>query len=400
MKKALSILLALALAMSLAVCAAAKPETQAAAPAPVLIVELPEVTGLSAVWVGAAPVLGGEPHIGPDTVEITLTYASGGPETLPYWQGEASDGWWNIIREVVSKTATALTLKFYYGDSKLYDAYWDSLPEPKWQNESEEGYRATLQSGTVTIPLTTAEDFLNLFLPWTPLALDEEEAVDLDAGEYKVFTFTPDADGTYCFYSFDNDGDPYGYLVGPDFKIIKRNDDYYDLNFRILAALEEGVTYYLVAGAYAQGAAGYKVIVEESDEDIPYGFALRMNEYVIRYKTYAYIDAWRFIEYNDYEDVLVNGVPLWLWEVVVEGIKTGKVMTLTYTLDGTVLGTVDIVCKMSCAQWVTYYLFFGWAWMPVMRLQPAWRIEYTTSPVWDMLQRIYGYFRKLWFNVL
>ena len=402
MKKALSVLLALALAVSLAVCAAAKPESRAAPIQQGLIVELPVVTGISAVWVGTAPTLGGEPYIGPETVEVTLTYAAGAPETLPYWYGEASDGHWYILRDVVSATATALTLRFYYGDSKLYQAYWNSLPEPKWQHDSEQAYRATLQSGTVTIPLNTAEDFLNRYLPWAALALDVSQNVDIDEEEYQVFTFTPQADGVHCFYSFGNAGDPYGYLFGPDFRLIRSNDDGNgNLNFRIVAALEGGATYYLLAGAYAQRAARYKVMVEETDEVIPTGFALRTNEHVIRYKTYEYIYPWDFIEYNDYEGVLVNGVPLdYDWEIVVEGIKTGKVKILTYTLaDGTVLGTVDIVCKMSVAQWITYYLFFGWAWMPVMRLQPAWRIENSTSPVWDMIQKIYGYFRKLWFNV-
>jgi len=375
MKKILSVLLALALGMSLAVCAAAKSDPPAKDPGVQeakavtqgLFATLPNVTGVAARWAG--PALSLEwPDIGPDTVEITLSFAVGAPVTLPYWDDEASDGWWQIREELVGKTAAALTLRYYYEDEKLWDAYINTLASPWWDNYNEAAYLATLKSATVTVPLNTVEEFIDSHRPLTALALDVSQAVALAAGAYRVFSFTPGADGAYCFYSFDNSGDPYGYLVGPDFKIMRRNDDGMgDLNFRMAVDLKKDTTYYLVASTYMQRAGSYKVMVTETDRADFFGFWLWNTQYDIRYRTYEYVDAWQFIGQNDYEygGVLVNGIPLWNAEFRVEGAKPGKIMTLTYTLaDGTLLGTVDIVCKMSCSQWILYYLLFGWLWMP------------------------------------
>jgi len=385
MKKVLSVLVALALMLGCGVCAGAKaPPPEEAIPQG-LVVYLPVVTGIQAVWTGGPLLFDRYPDIHPKTVAVTLTYEGGETETLPYWDGQASDGWWEIVSRTIGETANSVTMAFYYSDEKLVQAYIGGLGDGEsynWLN-----YLGTLESCTLVIPLNNMENFIEGSRPLTELALDESQPVVLAQGEYKVFSFTPEADGTYCFYSFDNDRDPYGWLVGPDFAIIRRDDDSGgEGNFRIVAALEEGVTYYLIAGAYAQGAGSYRVMVAETDEIEPPAFLLWTNRYVVRYKTYEWIYGDQFVEYYygySYQNVLVNGVPLYDFAFYAEGEKTGNLLTLTYTLaDGTVLGAVDVVCLMSPPQWITYYLLFGWLWMPDIAAEYAYSIPSFSSLSW------------------
>ena len=397
MKKALSIVLALALALSLAVCAFAKeplPErpskspptyqdmqakmSRAAAARPSLTYELPTVTDIDAVWNGEVlfNYYWFELYFSPANVDVTVTFDDGSSEVLASWWGEGysaiSYWWWEIYYEY---DAAAGKVTFYYSDSNLGRAYIDSLANPE-EDFRWEDYLTTLPQASFAVPIGLLEDILNN-LAAVALQLDVSQAAILAEGERKLFSFTPEEDGYYRFYSLDRDsGDPYGILFDADLQYITENDDGGgDLNFSMNVWLQADNTYYLVAGSYSGAPASYKVMVTKSDGPVSNDpvFALNTDQYVISYGTYDYIHPWQFIEeIEDYENVYVNGQPLWWYDydIYVAGTAPGTVMTLTYTTaDGaTVLGTVDVVCKMSALQRFCYYVLGGWFWMPRLPL--------------------------------
>ncbi len=110
---------------------------------------------------------------------------------------------------------------------------------------------------------------------FTEMTQGEEYEVTLDgSGESQWYSFTPDSDGYYAFYSeyFENsddllyDDDPYGIVYDSDWNIRNKNDDAgYEVNFCVEAYLFEGETYYLEATDYYQfGKDNYTVKVEET----------------------------------------------------------------------------------------------------------------------------------------
>jgi len=422
MKKALSILLALTIGLSFVVCAAAKeplPELPngepkfksfvanmpAGAALQGLSFELPTVTGIEAVWNGEILVnfWSKEPYFAPKNVSVTVSFADEAPEMLTYWWDEGNGWWWEVFYVYDAETGK---VTFYYIDIKFYEAYIESIGESYEKWNSEDLY-ATLPQWEFTVPTDLWEQYINS-LTGAELKLDVSQTVSLSEGEQKIFSFTPQEDGYYRFYSLDNDGDPYGYLFGPDFEYMQSNDDGGgNLNFAITAWLEGDKTYYLVACEYYYSGANYKVMVTKASGDGDGRvFKLWASQYRIHYKTSTYINSFWLVERNDYNGVLVNGEPLdnlwWFDEgIFVEGTKPGKIITLTFTTaDGkTVLGTVDMVCEMSPLQWFCYYFLFGWIWipgMPIVRLNTLYTVDLREGVYKSLISILKG----LWYGVI
>ena len=287
MKKLLSVLLAFTLALTLAVCAfAAEPappeaphegsrflEEARASAAPgtqSLVFDLPDVTGISAVWDGDTDTLFDlwyGPYFRPENVAITVTFAQGAPETLDHWYDGGYDWFWEVFYLYDEATGK---VTFYYSDSKFVQAYVDTL---KWGDDwIYEDFYATLPQAVVTVPANLRENHLKN-LPKTELKAGETKQVQ--AAGCTLFSFKPAADGAYYFYSEKlQNCDPYAELFDVDFNYIQSNGDRADDNFGLIADLEAGKTYYLIVYAYAanaNAAAKFNVGAEALEQPGPFG---------------------------------------------------------------------------------------------------------------------------------
>ena len=117
---------------------------------------------------------------------------------------------------------------------------------------------ATSENGLVYSCVITVEDF-------ETIEAGQEKNVILD-GEEAYYYFTPNEDGYYSFYSYDNDHDTYGYILNSDMEIITSDDDGGDgNNFKVKYQLEAGVTYVLKARFFnTENSGSFKVCVEQT----------------------------------------------------------------------------------------------------------------------------------------
>ncbi len=117
---------------------------------------------------------------------------------------------------------------------------------------------AISENGLVFNCVITVEDF-------ETIEVGQEKTVVLD-GDEAYYYFTPDEDGYYSFYSYDNDHDTYGYLLNSDMEELKSDDDGGDgNNFKVQYRLEAGVTYILKARFWNTDNRGsFKVCVEQT----------------------------------------------------------------------------------------------------------------------------------------
>ena len=350
MKKLLSILLALAVAAGLALPAMAEPEPQG------LMVEPQTVTALKAEWDGTIAFDWGI-RFNPENVTVTLTYDDDSEEALDYWSAYNGEFWWEV--EYIIKDGEVI---FYYRDST-----WD------WTDIDD------LPQGSFSLP----ENLFKLVTGAIPLELDKAQNLT----ETTLLIFTPEEDGWYEFRSSNRKGedcDPRARLYAPDMSFMAYNNDSGgDWNFLIAAQLKKGQTYGLEVRGIYQGGADVTVTKTERT------FRLTANEIVVRYGTTNVIWLSELIERNDYgANVLINGESVcedyydeWNWyygNVFVTADKPGEIMTLTFTLkDGTVLGEVNVVCKLTTLQWVSYYLLGGFLWMPKIPSVDAWTLAWT-----------------------
>ena len=116
---------------------------------------------------------------------------------------------------------------------------------------------ATTENGLVFSCVVTVEDF-------ETIEAGQEKDVVLD-GDEAYYYFTPNEDGYYSFYSYDNDHDTYGYILNSDMEEITSDDDGGDgNNFKVRYQLEAGVTYVLKARFYnTENSGSFKVCVEQ-----------------------------------------------------------------------------------------------------------------------------------------
>ncbi len=137
---------------------------------------------------------------------------------------------------------------------------------------SDEGYCLIVlkNAGTTTITATsenglTATCTITVTEP-EEIALNTTKNIsDISAFGVASYKFIPEKDGTYVFYSFDNDCDTYGYVFNSDIEEIDHNDDgNEENNFKIKFNAEAGEVYYLSARRYNQASdGGYSICVKE-----------------------------------------------------------------------------------------------------------------------------------------
>jgi uncharacterized repeat protein (TIGR02543 family) len=106
--------------------------------------------------------------------------------------------------------------------------------------------------------------------------------VSVVAGTPTRFAFTPSTTGTYTFSTSSNSGDPKLYLYSNSAMtsayLLVENDDYNgNLNSYILRSLTAGVTYYIGAGAYNNGAATYTLTIAGSSAAATYTVSYNAN---------------------------------------------------------------------------------------------------------------------------
>ncbi len=96
--------------------------------------------------------------------------------------------------------------------------------------------------------------------------LNTEYSVSLKQGDVISYYFTPEESGTYIIESFENDGDPYGYLYvdGEDDYLYKNDDGGEGSNFKIAFALEAGTRYIIKCSSFELDKASYKFSIVKS----------------------------------------------------------------------------------------------------------------------------------------
>lgn len=203
MKKTLSVILAVLLfgmTMAVGVAATHPPvngcQRDAVRP-PVdvysLQIELPEVTGITAVWNGEVTLDNWLwPTFGPDNVEITVSFAAGAPETLTRWSGGAYDGGWQIDQLFYLDEQRVV---FFYWDTNLERAVWEATPNfcCMWCNWDD--IAAIVPHDEITFPADFLETFVDGFRPIAAMTLDET----VTTTQQNIFSFTPQTSRQYRF---------------------------------------------------------------------------------------------------------------------------------------------------------------------------------------------------------
>ncbi|MBQ8684291.1 MAG: carbohydrate-binding domain-containing protein [Clostridia bacterium] len=99
------------------------------------------------------------------------------------------------------------------------------------------------------------------------ITLDEPMTFSLDGIDVTsaTYAFTPPEDGTYRFYSYENDHDTFGYLLDGNETVLKEDDDSYGSgnNFLIVYEMTAGTTYLLRACFYTVEDAGSMTVKVE-----------------------------------------------------------------------------------------------------------------------------------------
>ena len=268
MKRILSLLLALALALSLTVCAAAAPSYQdladklspAGAVTQGLAYELPEVTGLTAVWNGEILVdYAFQPYFSPENVAVTVSFAEGEPETLDKWWDEGNGWFWEVFFDYDRSTGS---VTFYYIDTIYWTAYLDSLTDVEEEYDWEV-LAATLHKAAITVSDDLVRQYVDGLRPLTALRLDQSTPVVLEEGQSKMFTFTPETDGGYYFYTENVSPDAWitAVIATPAYAPI--GGAYFFFGEDLMIGLEAGKTYYIFAAEVFGDACEFELGVAQ-----------------------------------------------------------------------------------------------------------------------------------------
>ena len=242
MKKLLSVLIALATALGCAVCASAalpKCDEELGTTG-----ELPEVTGISAVWDGTVVFFESlRPYFGSENVAVTITFENSQSETLTSWECYSDDWFWSVFCYYEPETGR---VAFYYEDSKLETAYKAGLTDP--DDYDEDDYLATLPQTVIMVPPNLKEHYMNS-LPRTELKYGESQPITTANGNRKIVTFTPEKSGLYHF-AFKNkksDGTiPFAWLTDASYRGISRREFCPGNDFGIVSKLDASAAYCLV----------------------------------------------------------------------------------------------------------------------------------------------------------
>ncbi len=145
-------------------------------------------------------------------------------------------------------------------DNAMSESVMWSSSDDEIVSVSEWGEAYLLAIGTATITATSESGFTDSITvtvkDYDPIALDTEYAFNNENGNIPtVFSFTPTEDGTYCFYSYGNETDPYANLYDADWNWLE--SDYN--NFRLQWRMTAGETYYLRVESYTSRVGNYYV---------------------------------------------------------------------------------------------------------------------------------------------
>ena len=199
-----------------------------------------------------------------------------------YYYGDGSGTYYINMAKPVAATAISLDVgteyKGYIGDEKRLQVVYDPIYAFKetiaWASSDddivsvdEEGNICLKAVGTATITATsengleatcdvTVEDF-------EKIELAEEKNVTLSSGNSSFYYFTPEEDGYYTFYSYNNDYDTYGYILNSDMETLAEDDDSGEAsNFKIKYYLEAGTKYILKSRFYGDEEGSFNVSIK------------------------------------------------------------------------------------------------------------------------------------------
>jgi len=220
--------------------------------------------------------------------------------------------------------------------------------------------------------------------------------------ERKLFKFTPDASGSYCFSSkgahdsmdlYTEDGSnvhyfqgiyPWGALYGEDGSRLAYNDgnrgsEDHPYNFGIYYALEAGKTYYLQTSAHSGGdytvqvdaydAAAKKLIALQKEVTIKYGEYISMADLLVG----TTWDIWQLeVAYNsktvlDYDTEWMEKTGR--YTLGFTGYKPGAETLAITAPDGEEV-QIKVTVKHTFWSWIKYYLLGDWIFTAVLGRMP------------------------------
>ena len=113
------------------------------------------------------------------------------------------------------------------------------------------------------LPWISAESYAAAPANYTTITVNETKSVSI-SGNSVYFKFVPTVSGKYEYYSFNRNGDPYGYILDSSGNTLTYNDDGGDdgRNFSMSYNLSAGSTYYLQAKCYSNGSGSYSITIK------------------------------------------------------------------------------------------------------------------------------------------
>ncbi|MBQ6946576.1 MAG: leucine-rich repeat protein, partial [Clostridia bacterium] len=98
----------------------------------------------------------------------------------------------------------------------------------------------------------------SVFDQYDQIVVDESQKITVDENNTEaIYIFMPEQDGTYAFYSHDNDMDTYGYVYDSEMNELASDDDGGENNnFMVTYSMNAGEVYYLKATPYDDSDVG------------------------------------------------------------------------------------------------------------------------------------------------
>lgn len=168
-------------------------------------------------------------------------YAEGMVVTAQYTDGKTEDLKYGDTSRFGSKLDAYLILGHDGDQEEITDCF---------VNVSMDG----IESDRVPIKLVSFKDYLkDSGDKLETLKVNTDKATALEPKKYQVYSFIPEKDGIYTFFSKGNI-DTYGYLYNGEGKTLESDDDSgTDMNFQMQQELTAGTRYYLAVKGYKSG---------------------------------------------------------------------------------------------------------------------------------------------------